>query len=107
MGILTNIRNRPENQKKVLALVLAAILTMIIVGFWFSFSPDSTDKQISGQKQNKLSSISPWQMIKDEFSKAFSNFKTVTDQDLSLSSSTASSSVAVEIVEEATSTEEF
>ena len=74
MGILNTIKQKPENQKKVMSLVLALILTLFIVGLWFSFSYNSSNETAGGE-QNKLSSVSPWQVVKDEFSKAFSGLK--------------------------------
>ena len=75
------IRQRPDNQKKFFALITALILTLIIVGFWFSFSNNSSENQIAGGNQDKLSSLSPWQVIKDEFSKAFSGLNNeISDQ---------------------------
>jgi len=63
-----------DNQKKIFSLALAATLTLIIVVIWYSFGDKKTN-QVAGEKvESKLSSISPVQMIKDEFSKAFSEF---------------------------------
>ncbi len=110
MGILNNIRQKSDNQKKILALALALILTFFIVGLWFSFSNKTADNQVAEQKENKLSSLSPLQVIKDEFSKAFSNFKETTGE---ISTTTSSSIIPIEIIEtqstsseQATSTEE-
>ena len=70
MTILNNIKKRPDNQKKFFSLVLALVLTFFIVGFWYSFTSDSSVNKKTGESENKLSSVSPWQIIKDEFSKA-------------------------------------
>ena len=74
MTILNNIKKRPDNQKKFFSLVLALVLTFFIVGFWYSFTSDSSVNKKTGESENKLSSVSPWQIIKDEFSKVFSGF---------------------------------
>jgi hypothetical protein len=93
MGILENIKQRPDNQKKFFSLVLALVLTLFIIGFWFSFMNNSSDNKTASGGSDKLSSVSPWQVIKDEFSKAFSGFST----DLS-STTESSSTVPVEVV---------
>ena len=62
----------PENNNKIFSVAMAAILTLVIVVVWFSFSKDSANDQVAVEKSNKLSSLSPWQVIKEEFSKAFS-----------------------------------
>ena len=93
MGILTIIRQRPKNQKKVFSFVTAIVLTFFIVGIWFSFSKNS-DEKLAGEKKDTLSSISPIQMIKDEFSKAFSNLSEETS-DLE-----SSSTVQVEVIQD-------
>ena len=63
-----------ENQKKIFSLATAAVLTLIIVVIWYSLGDKSTQDKVAGVEENKLSSLSPMQVIKDEFSKAFSNF---------------------------------
>jgi len=78
MGILDNIKQKPDNQKRVFSLIMAIILTLIIVIIWFSFSDNSTANKLADEG-NKLSSISPMQVIKEEFSKAFSNFKEIKE----------------------------
>jgi len=93
MGILTIIRQRPENQKRVFSFVAAIVLTFFIVGIWFSFSKNS-DEELAGEQKETLSSISPIQMIKEEFSKAFSNLGEET------SDSESSSTVQVEVIQE-------
>lgn len=77
MQILNTIRQKPDSQKKILSLVLAFILTLFIVGFWFSFDRKSASNDMAGEEVSKLSSISPIQMIKEEFSKAFSGFSEI------------------------------
>lgn len=95
MGILNKIRQRPDNQKKLFSLVMAIILTLIIVVVWYSFTSNSGSKQIAGEETpNTLSSLSPLQVIKDEFSKAFSG---ISDK-LSGTGSSGSSTVSIEIV---------
>ena len=76
MGILNKIRQKSDNEKKVLSVITATFLTLVIVVFWFSFTGNSAGNQITSDDQDKLSSVSPVQVIKDEFSKAFSNFNT-------------------------------
>ena len=100
MGILNSIRNQPDNQKKIVSLVLAVILTAIIVSVWFTYS-DKGENKIASEEPNKLSSVSPFQMIKEEFSKAFSGFKEMTSSTTEEIIST--STVQIEIIE-ATST---
>ncbi len=68
MGILNSIRKKSDNQKKVISLFLALTATFFIVGIWYSFTNNSP------VDNDKLSSVSPWQMIKEEFSNAFSDF---------------------------------
>ena len=104
MGILNKIRQKSDNQKKIFSLVSAFVFTFIIVAVWFSFNNDSSASEIVEQEQSKLSSISPVQMIKEEFSKIFSDFNTqITDLDLEMDSIASSSPVSEEIIE-ATST---
>ncbi len=97
MTVLDTIRKRPDNQKRFFSLITAGILTLIIVGFWFSFSrPTQT---VAEKETSKLSSVSPVQVIKDEFARAVAGFKASTEQ---LSTST----IQVEVVgENATSTD--
>jgi hypothetical protein len=73
MGILAKIKNRPENEKRVFSLVSAIVLTLVIVFVWLSFGNEEAPKEVA-VKESKLSSISPIQVIKDEFSKAFNGF---------------------------------
>ncbi|OHA46985.1 MAG: hypothetical protein A2541_01025 [Candidatus Taylorbacteria bacterium RIFOXYD2_FULL_36_9] len=80
MGLLTNIRQKSDGSKKLLALIIAIILTLIIVGLWFSFTAKTAaDDQIVNQKPSLLSSLSPWQVIKEEFSKVFSDLSKKSD----------------------------
>jgi len=107
MGLLTKIREMPDNKKKIFSLVTAIILTLIIVVVWFSFTNVSSPNSVN--EENKLSSFSPMQVIKDEFSKAFSNFKSTTENISSsseslISSSTGTSSIPIEVIDEGTST---
>jgi len=81
MSILTSIKQRPDNQKKFFSVVLALIITFIIVGVWFSFSGNSIDSSIASEEPSKLSSISPLQVIKDEFSQTFSSLKEASIND--------------------------
>ena len=91
MGILTQIRRQPDNQKKFFSLITAFILTLVIVGFWLSFNYNSSTDQTADVSQDKLSSLSPLQVIKDEFSKAFAGFD-------GNASDTANSLLPVEVV---------
>src|SRR3990172_1406233 len=85
MGILNSIRQKPDSQKRVISLVLALILTFFIVGFWYSFTGSSSDNK------GKLSSVSPWQMIKGEFSRVFYNVDGVSGTE-------GTSTVPVEVI---------
>jgi hypothetical protein len=71
MGILTKLRQRPDNEKKVFSLVGAGTLTVIIIALWWSFGSTSIKTKVENPDQ--LSSISPVQVIKEEFSKVFNN----------------------------------
>lgn len=88
-----------DSKKKILSLVGAALLTLIIVGFWYSLTKDPSDSKNAVTGENKLSSISPIQIIKDEFSKAFANFNQVTED----IGTTSTSTIPIEIIS-ATST---
>ena len=73
MGIINYIKQKPDGQKKFFALAMAVILTLIIV--YFSFPDSLAGTRVAGeQREDKLSGISPFQAIKDEFSKAFAGF---------------------------------
>jgi len=81
-----------ENKKKIFSLALAAVLTLIIVVIWYSFG-DKKSNQVAGEKvESKLSSISPVQMIKDEFSKAFSGFNDKVNEPVEIIESTSTAS---------------
>jgi len=92
MEILTKIREMPDNKKKIISLVVAIVLTFFVVGLWYSLTSDSVDNVAIEEKVNRLSSISPWQMIKDEFSRAFSGFDNKSDE-------ISTTTVPVEIIE--------
>ncbi len=95
MSILAKIRQKPDNQKKLFSFMMAIILTLVIVVVWYSFISNTGPKQIAGEETpNTLSSLSPMQVIKDEFSKAFSNLS----GKVSGSDGNASSTVPIEIV---------
>lgn len=73
MSILQTVREKPDNQKKLFALTGAIILTLVIVFVWYSFGANrQADDLAAAVSESKLSSVSPWQVIKDEFSDAFS-----------------------------------
>ena len=93
MGILTKIRQRPEHQKKLFSFVSAGVITLVIVTVWFSFNNVSSG-QTAEESSKKLSSVSPFQVIKDEFSKAFSGLPDLGGN----SSTTSTSTVPIEIV---------
>lgn len=76
MGILSSIKRRSDSEKNVFSFFTAIIFTLVIVGVWFSFKSAYSNNQANGEKENKLSSLNPVQVIKDEFSRAFSNTKT-------------------------------
>jgi len=115
MGILEKIKQKPEKQKKFISLTTAIILTLIIVVIWLSYGR-ATNSQAGVEKVDKLSSISPWQMIKEEFSKAFNGYdealneimattSTSTEEFINASSSTTTiTSVPIEIINEASTT---
>jgi hypothetical protein len=98
MGILTKIRQRPENEKRIFSFVSAGVLTVIIFIVWLSFTSDPSNSGVASE--NKLSSISPVEVFKEQFSKAFSDFNESTGEYMS---STSSSTVSIEIID-ATST---
>jgi hypothetical protein len=73
MSILETVREKPDNQKKLFALVGAIILTLLIVFVWYSFGSNRKSADLAAAVgESRLSSVSPWQVIKDEFSDAFS-----------------------------------
>lgn len=74
MSFLTKIREMSDNSKKIFSLVTAVIGTLVIVSLWFSFTRDSSAEKVAQGEISKLSSLSPMQVIKDEFGKVFSNF---------------------------------
>lgn len=95
MSILEKIKQRPDNQKRVFSLIGAGVLTAIIFFVWLSFSRVSVETKINN---DKLSSISPIQVIKDEFSKAFSGLK----ENLSTTDIVSTSSLPIEVVQSTT-----
>ena len=97
MSILTKIRQRPDNQKKIFSLVVAGILTLVIIFVWLSFTNSAVNTQTDNS--DKLSSVSPTQAIKDEFSNALSSLKQDTSQ---VSSSTGTDTIPIEVVESTT-----
>lgn len=96
MGILTYLRQKTDKQKKIFSLVSAAVLTVIIVGSYFSLTDNLGPDQVKENEPSKLSSVRPLQMIKEEFSKVFSK-----------PDSLSSSSLPVEIIEATTSESEI
>lgn len=109
MAIFTNLKEQPDNQKKLFSLITAIILTLVIVFVWFSFTDKPADGQDVIAEEDKLSSISPLQMIKDEFSKAMSNFNSAVSETETGSSTLSDNTVPIEIIDAtttATSTEE-
>jgi hypothetical protein len=88
MGILTKIRQKSDRQKNFISLIGSAVLTLIIFLSWFSFSADSTKESIINKTENKLSEISPLQIIKEDISNAFSEFNSKISDLKNISSST-------------------
>ena len=77
-------------------MISAVVLTLIIVVVWYSFTSSSaSDNKIDNQ--DKLSSISPMQVIKDEFSKLFSTLGS------NVKASSSTSTIPIEIIKEETS----
>ena len=113
MSILEKIRQMPDNQKKIFSLATATVLTLVVIVLWSS-TTGSANSQMAEKKTDKLSSISPMQVIKDQFSKAFADVHTSINslQDNSNNASstqvveeqTASTTVPIIINEAATST---
>ncbi len=103
MTLLEKIKQKPDHQKRVISVVTAGALTILIVGLWFSLGRKDSSAAPE-QAEATLSSISPLQVIKDEFSKAIDNFKeTVSDGSTSspqADSGQATSSLEVEIKEQ-------
>ena len=95
MGVLTKIRQMPDNKKKIFSLATAAAVTLVIAVVWFSSNTSSADTKVAGEEVNKLSSVSPMQVIKDEFSKAFSSYNSMKAD---LDNITASSTVPIEVI---------
>jgi hypothetical protein len=98
MSILTRIRQWPDNRKRVFSLVSALVLTVVILILWLSAG---SSQVLPPAEENKLSSISPMQVIKEEFTKAVSDFKDNTNQD---SGEVSSSTIPVEVIVATTST---
>ena len=99
MGILSKIREIPEGQKKIISFFVAGIITVTIVTAWSSFGDNVPREQETG---NKLSSISPAQVIKDEISKAVTDIKGIFGNSTTESTSTLSTStIPIEIVSDA------
>ncbi|MEI6190944.1 MAG: hypothetical protein WCP24_01075 [bacterium] len=95
MGILNKIRQKSDNEKKILSLISAVVLTLVIVVVWSSFTSSSaSDNEVDAQ--DKLSSISPMQVIKDEFSKLFSTLGS------NIKASSSTTTVPIEIIKEET-----
>lgn len=102
MGIFLKIKERPDSEKKIFSLITASVLTLIIVVVYFSYGEKKSDDLIDVKNENKLSSISPLKMIKEEFSKAFATAKESLNMNNQISTS------SVEVVDEiitSTSTE--
>ena len=99
-----------DNQKKIFSLALAAVITLVIVVIWYSLG-DKKNNQIAEETEIKLSSVSPMQVIKDEFSKAFAGFnEKVTDMASTIDTESTSTIITdgqvipIEIFEATTST---
>jgi hypothetical protein len=74
MKFLNKIKSRPSHEKNVVSLVLAGLFTFIIFSVWLGFG---SNKDIQ-EETNKLSSVSPIQIIKEEFGRAYTDFKSQT-----------------------------
>jgi biopolymer transport protein ExbD len=78
MNFFKNIKgNKTDNQKNIISLVLAVLLTLIIVFVWSPFK-NNRSKEVSidsETEESRLSSISPIAVIKEEFSRMWSVFE--------------------------------
>lgn len=100
MGILTKLRQKTDSQKRMYSFFSALILTIIIFIVWLSFNSGLPKNQtIAENEETKLSSLSPWQVIQEEFSKIFNN-----DNNIDLSTSTFEVASSTVISEEITAT---
>jgi hypothetical protein len=99
MSILNKIRQRPYEQRKIISLLTAIVLTIIIVAVWFSFS--SFGKNQRPGDDSRLSSVSPFQMIREQFSEAFSDL----DKGMTALEEVSSSTILLETINSATSTD--
>ena len=95
MGILTKVRAMPDNKKKIISLATATAITLVIIVIWFSFNTSSANTKEGREEVNKLSSVSPMQVIKDEFSKAFASYNSMKSD---LNIIPASSTIPIEVV---------
>lgn len=75
-------------------MVGAGVLTAIIFGIWFSGTSDPS--QIKAETESKLSSISPIQLIKEEFTKVVSSFGSTHSTS---SEQVGTSTVPIEVIE--------
>jgi len=98
MGILNKIKQKPDSQKRVISLVFSLVITIFVVGIWYSFSEKKGSTELSADEQSKLSSLSPIQVIKDEFSRMFADIKQGAD----VISSTTLDNIPIEIFDEET-----
>jgi hypothetical protein len=100
MSILKTVSEGPDNQKKIFALIGAIVLTGVIVFVWYSFGSNrGSDDSVAAISESKLSSVSPWQVIKEEFSKAFSGINnSLPGLTSSTTSEISSSTVLIEVV---------
>ncbi|MEI6528200.1 MAG: hypothetical protein WCO10_00830 [bacterium] len=97
MSLLGKIKNKSEAEKKFIALVGALVLTLFIVGIWWS-SGDTGNKEANAAGDT-LSSISPFATIKEEIGKIFTTTRENTEK------FTEQASQAIADLNQSTSTE--
>ncbi len=110
MKFFTNIKKgRTDNQKNIISLISAFLITLVIIFIWSPFK-NNKNNNFEIIEEKKLSSISPVQMIKEEFSKAFSSFKEIKEEEF-LIEEIPINDILIEIVQststEATTTNEI
>ena len=73
MGLLQKMRSKSDKQKNLLAIIFAALITLVIVILWFSFNLSSEPD--TPKPESKLSEIAPFQTLKEQFSQITTDFK--------------------------------
>jgi hypothetical protein len=103
MSIFTKIiSGRSDGQKNIFSLFVALVITASIITIWSPFKNTKNDN-LEIQEEKKLSSISPVQMIKEEFSKALSSFQEVNLEEIPMDEVPVNN-IPIEIIQ-STSTE--